>query len=164
LRYFIDTEYFDDCSTVELVAIGVVAEDGREFFAVSADFDDEKPSPWLRANVLPLLPPRTDSAWMGRVEIRDRLRAFVGTDAEFWSVCAEWDWYLLVRLFGGLNDLPPSWPMTCWDLWQRALHLGNPPLPKHTGREHHALEDARWHKQVYEALAEAERVSPKAAR
>ena len=30
MRYFYDTEFIEDGTTIELVSIGVVAEDGRE--------------------------------------------------------------------------------------------------------------------------------------
>ena len=39
MRYFYDTEFIEDGETIELVSFGVVAEDGREFYAVSSDFD-----------------------------------------------------------------------------------------------------------------------------
>ena len=39
MRYFYDTEFIEDGSTIELVSIGIVAEDGREFYAVSTEFD-----------------------------------------------------------------------------------------------------------------------------
>lgn len=158
MRYFLDTEYLDDGTSTELVSIGLVADDGREFFAVSSEFDAQTASKWVRENVLSLLPARDDPVWMPRKAVRHNVEEFVGQYPEFWSVCAAWDWYLLVRLFGGLNDLPATWPMACWDLWQWALHLGDPALPTHAGREHHALEDARWHKVVYDALdAEAKK-------
>ena len=39
LRYFYDCEFIEDGSTIELVSIGFVDEDGREFYAVSTEFD-----------------------------------------------------------------------------------------------------------------------------
>ena len=52
VRYFYDCEFIEDGTTIELVSIGVVAEDGREFYAVSTEFDPGKAGPWVRANVL----------------------------------------------------------------------------------------------------------------
>ncbi len=37
MRYFYDTEFIDDGRTIELISIGVTAEDGREYYAVSTD-------------------------------------------------------------------------------------------------------------------------------
>ena len=38
--YFYDCEFIEDGRTIDLVSIGVVDEDGREFYAVSTEFDD----------------------------------------------------------------------------------------------------------------------------
>lgn len=42
MRYFYDCEFIEDGRTIELVSIGVVCEDGREFYAVSTEFDPER--------------------------------------------------------------------------------------------------------------------------
>ena len=39
MRYFYDTEFIDNGRIIDLISIGVVAEDGREFYAVSTEFD-----------------------------------------------------------------------------------------------------------------------------
>ena len=46
MRYFYDTEFIEDGSTIELVSIGIVAEDGREFYAVSTEFDASNANEW----------------------------------------------------------------------------------------------------------------------
>ena len=38
-RFFIDTEFVEDGKTIDLISIGIVCEDGREFYAVSTEFD-----------------------------------------------------------------------------------------------------------------------------
>ncbi|MGO2515400.1 MAG: polyadenylate-specific 3'-exoribonuclease AS, partial [Corynebacterium variabile] len=53
MRYFYDTEFIEDGRTIDLVSIGVVAEDGREFYAVSSDFNERRAGSWVRRNVLP---------------------------------------------------------------------------------------------------------------
>ena len=57
VRYFYDTEFIDNGRIIELISIGVVAEDGREYYAISTEFDPERAGRWVRANVLPKLPP-----------------------------------------------------------------------------------------------------------
>ena len=42
MRFFYDCEFIEDGTTIDLVSIGVVGEDGREFYAVSTGFDPEK--------------------------------------------------------------------------------------------------------------------------
>lgn len=56
MRYFYDTEFIDNGRIIDLISIGVVAEDGREFYAVSTEFDPESAGRWVRHNVLPKLP------------------------------------------------------------------------------------------------------------
>src|ERR1700722_11386002 len=70
VRYFYDTEFIDDGHTIELISIGVVAEDGREYYAVSTEFNPERAGGWVRANVLPKLPPPASQVWRSRARIR----------------------------------------------------------------------------------------------
>ena len=138
---------------------GAVAEDGREFYAISTEFDPDSAKPWVKENVLPHLEPRGDPVWKPRAAIAKEFLAFVGDEpAEFWSLIATYDWYLVTRLlFGGLDDLPSNWPMECWDLHQWAWRLGNPEFPSFEGLPHHALRDAHYHKRVYAFLVDYER-------
>ena len=46
VQYFYDTEFIENGRTIDLVSIGVVAEDGREFYAVSKEFDANAAGPW----------------------------------------------------------------------------------------------------------------------
>ncbi len=52
MRYFYDTEFIDDGRHIELISIGVVAEDGREYYAQSVEFDESKASLWVQEHVL----------------------------------------------------------------------------------------------------------------
>ncbi len=45
VRYFYDTEFIDNGRTIELISIGVAAEDGREYYAISTEFDPESGRP-----------------------------------------------------------------------------------------------------------------------
>ena len=56
VRYFYDTEFIDNGRIIDLISIGVVAEDGREFYAVSTEFDPESAGRWVRSHLLPKLP------------------------------------------------------------------------------------------------------------
>src|SRR5712675_2913217 len=66
MRYFFDTEFYEDGKTIDLISIGIVAEDGREFYAVSQDAQLHRVSDWVRSNVLPRLPAYGDPAWKPR--------------------------------------------------------------------------------------------------
>lgn len=58
MRLYIDTEFIEDGRTIDLISIGIVAENGDEYYAVSSEFDFRKlaANPWLRENVWPGLP------------------------------------------------------------------------------------------------------------
>src|ERR1700760_1589620 len=91
MRFFYDCEFIEDGTTIELVSIGVVAEDGREFYAVSTEFDPSRAIDWVRRNVLDKLPSPADPAWRSRARIRDDLLAFLtesGEPVELWAVVA----------------------------------------------------------------------------
>lgn len=51
-RYFIDTEFIEDGRTIDLISIGIVAEDGREYYAINRDCDFRKAGDWVLKNVL----------------------------------------------------------------------------------------------------------------
>src|SRR4051812_25085552 len=102
MRYFIDTEFFEDGTTIELISIGIVAEDGREYYACNTDFSwaryerwqRETGDDWLKRNVFPHLPKWGAAAWKLRGEIHRDLAAFLEADPkpEFWAYCADYDW------------------------------------------------------------------------
>ncbi len=51
MRYFYDCEFIEDGKTIDLISIGIVAEDGRELYLQSAEFDAEKASSWVQDHV-----------------------------------------------------------------------------------------------------------------
>lgn len=58
-RFFYDTEFVEDGRTIGLLSMGVVCEDGREFYAVNQSsqvMSSAVQHEWLRANVVPYLP------------------------------------------------------------------------------------------------------------
>jgi hypothetical protein len=55
MRYFYDTEFLDDGKTIDLVSIGIVCEDGREYYAQSVEFEPKNANPWVKENVFPHL-------------------------------------------------------------------------------------------------------------
>jgi 3' exoribonuclease, RNase T-like len=162
VRYFLDTEFYEDGSTIDLISIGVVCSDGRELYAINQDARLDRVSPWLRANVLPHLPPYTSDLWIPRSKIRDLLADFVwngGLDPdaknEFWAYYADYDWIAVCQVFGTMMDLPKNFPMHCMDVKQYAVMVGNPELPTQAlGTVHDALEDARQCARMYRFLRE----------
>lgn len=61
MKYFIDQEFIEGWHKpflgkrrhhIDLISIGIVAEDGREFYAISNEFNPKDANEWVRANVL----------------------------------------------------------------------------------------------------------------
>lgn len=152
MRYFFDTEFIDQRFALRLLSIGVVAEDGREFYAV-VNFDDWElagdAGAWLRENVIARLQPVRSPIVRRQPldEIRADLLAFLGDDAapEFWAYYGAHDWVALCGLMGGLLALPAGWPWLVRDLRVELDREGFANV-KDDGRadEHNALADARW--------------------
>jgi hypothetical protein len=153
-RYIYDTEFIEDGTTIDLVSIGVVSEDGtRELYCVSTEFDPDKAIPWVRRNVLDQLPSPADTAWCSRATIRDRLLEFLtadGEDIELWAWYGAYDHVAICQLWGAMRALPRALPRFTRDLRQRWEDVGSPPLPADPPGQHDALVDARhnlarWH-------------------
>jgi hypothetical protein len=165
MKYFYDTEFIEDGKTIDLISIGIVAEDGREYYAISKEFKPRKASQWVKDNVIAKLPPRKvnpmyesprlvgeSKAWKSREQIKQDILAFIGEDKpEFWAYYADYDHVALCQLFGTMMDLPKGWPMYTRDLKQLLDENGNPKMPK-PKNEHNALADAKWVKDVYYKL------------
>ena len=149
-RFWFDTEFYEDGERINLISIGIVAEDGREYYA-ETDHAHQLASvnDWLRANVYPHL--SDGSACRPRKQIADEIVAFCGDCPEFWAYYADYDWVVLCQLFGRMIDLPKGWPMYCRDIKQIADQYGVR-LPKQEGAEHNALADARWNKLAFDRL------------
>jgi len=150
MKYFFDTEFIEDGKTIDLISIGIVSEDGREFYAESWAIPWDKANRWVLDNVKPHLN-RVSS--LDRVQMKKAILDFIGKDLpEFWAYYADYDWVVLCQLFGTMMDLPKGWPMYCRDVKQLCDQLGDPKLPEQKSTEHHALEDAKWTKEAWEFL------------
>jgi hypothetical protein len=156
VRYFYDCEFIEDGCTIDLVSIGVVGEDGREFYAVSTQFDGSRAIDWVRKHVLDKLPSPADPAWRSRECIRDELLAFLtepGEPIELWAWIAAYDHVALAQLWGDMRALPRKIPRFTHELKQRWEDAGSPPLPPAPPDQHDALADARHNLARWRALA-----------
>jgi hypothetical protein len=147
-RIWMDTEFIEDGRTIDLISIGLVREDGAEYYAESAECDLSKASDWVRDNVLPHLTGDRRPRGIIALEIED----FVGKKPEIWGYYCDYDWVALCQLYGTMMDLPKDWPMFCLDIKQLCVSLGDPRLPEQGKGEHNALADARWNRAAWEFL------------
>lgn len=160
MRYFYDTEFDQTATGYDLISIGVVAEDGRTFEAVSAEADWERirQNSWLMENVVRHLPP--ESEWKQRRSIAEELFMFLTEDdrpPELWGWFSSWDHTCLTKLYGGIPS--PDWlPDFTHDL--RAV-IEYVDLPRSVFRslpifevDHSALGGAQKTKETFDIVAE----------
>lgn len=164
INYFLDCEFVEDGQTIQLLSIGIIAEDGRELYlqteraAFYHKYPEQCPHEWIRNNVVPSL----DDSSATRSEMQEAIVSFVyGTDErptiegylntkpKFWGYYADYDHVALCQLFGTMMDLPQGFPMYTRDLKQTLDELGNPNIPPQVSGEHNALNDAKWIKNTY---------------
>jgi hypothetical protein len=172
MRYFIDTEFSErgPGKPIDLISIGVVAEDGREFYACNRDFKRRHASPWVRENVLPLLPEQNPTpppygsprlarealAWMPFKEIRGAILDFIGygDTPEFWTYFGAFDYVVLSQIMGGMVSWPNDWPYYALDLRQWLDERDLQHVKQPDDAPHDALQDARWIRETYQRYTE----------
>jgi hypothetical protein len=150
--YFLDTEFIEEgpYKPIQLISIGLVCEDGREFYCVSEEFDSSTANDWVKENVLNHL---GNSTPISLKQIALDIKTFCsGEKPEFWGYYADYDWVVFCQIFGSMVDLPKGWPMYCRDIKQLCFSLGDPELPKQESKEHNALLDAKWNKLAWHFL------------
>lgn len=152
MKYFIDFEFIEGFTKpglwplvgkkrhfIDLISVGIYCEDGREYYAISKDFNPKDANDWVRENVLSKLPtqypsqydsPRLRSEamlWKRNNLISFEILEFFKCEYDngFWSspegievygYYADYDWVLFCSLFGRMIDLPKGFPMYCKDL------------------------------------------------
>lgn len=159
MRFFLDTEFFEDGSDepIKLISLAMTSEYGDEIYVVNNDFNWSEASPWLVENVLPHIedghPLRVSFADIGPLVLGWISRTAGASKPEFWGYYADYDWVVFCQLFGRMVDLPSNFPKYCMDLKQFSKMLGDPNLPKQEAKLHSALNDARWMRVTWDFLA-----------
>lgn len=150
MKYFIDTEFIEGLKKplfgksrhfIDLISIGIVAEDGRTYYAISNEFRYKDADTWVQKNVIDPMYIHTVSVdarnslnvtnyhkYFGKSnrQIAEEIKIFIHLPFinygeithEFYGYYADYDWVLLCSLFGRMIDLPKGFPMYCRDLKQ----------------------------------------------
>ncbi|MFC8008661.1 3'-5' exoribonuclease domain-containing protein [Streptomyces cinereoruber] len=149
-----DLEFLEDGRTIDLISIGMVCENGREYYAVSLELADPsrrgrrfrrrvRQHSWLMENVVPNLPqPHGDwrmhmpEKWLfnyrdpavkSRQRIAREVAEFIraaGPDVELWADYGAYDHVALAQLWGPMIALPDGVPMFTHDIQQEARRQG----------------------------------------
>ena len=140
MNLYFDTEFTGLHKDTTLISIGIVAEDGRKFYAEFTDYDREQCDDWIKENVIANLlynasakvyeRPRDemdcyvkDKKDLVSVALRDWLSQF--NSVQFVSDVCHYDFVLLVDIFGSAWDLPRNVSPVCHDISQDiANHYG----------------------------------------
>lgn len=159
-----DTEFNpQDRENSGFISAGFGDMAGNTYYAVNADVDfaGVLAVPWLVDNVVPHLPLREDGLGLDLDHpdvkplsvIREEIGAFLldGEErAELVMYYGSQDMMRMYGIFGWLWDgFPRGLPTWFRELKAMLVDAGSPPIPKHGGREHHALDDALWNLEIY---------------
>jgi Predicted exonuclease of the beta-lactamase fold involved in RNA processing len=170
MKVYYDTEFLENGSTIRLISIGLIREDGKSLYRVVYDYTlmkDVFMHPWLRQNVVPSLPyEMTEDGValthghpdylkvMDRAGIAEDVKRFLvdTPNLELWAYYSAYDHVALCQLFGRMIDLPNGIPMYTNDLRSEIQRMGNVRVPEQLGGHHNALADATWNKDTHEYL------------
>lgn len=164
MNLFMDTEFHENGTIIDLISIGVVREDGAKYYAetghaLSLASGDMRIGPdanldtvtWLEKHVRPHL--RLGDAVKDRDTIRRELIEFFGPVPKIWAAWGAYDAVALMQIFGRMVDKPEHWPYYVGDVIQLCDFVGFDPKTIPQGdSEHDALADAMWVKRVYDAI------------
>jgi hypothetical protein len=154
MKYFLDTEFIEGFRKplfgkrshfIDLISIGIVAEDGRTYYAISNEYNYNDADDWVKENVIiPMYTQEISGDRRNHIDaehfhkcipngksnkqIAEEIKHFCNPELflhntaepelEFYGYYADYDWVLLCSLFGRMIDLPKYFPMYCKDLKQ----------------------------------------------
>lgn len=168
-KYFFDVEFNEITTTLkngkklsypDFISIGIVGEDGREYYGVSNEFNmaAARKDEWISENVIAKLPPAGERK--SKAEIGRELMEFTGkSEARFYFWVAAQDAYLLSDLISpSFLQRPRNVAEVIHNLGQTFEMMGCPhaliPDRPSASMQHNALEDAKWLKQFHDNLIE----------
>jgi len=122
-KIFWDLEFTGLHKLTTAISIGLVAEDGKEFYAEFTDYDKQQIDGFLAGRVLPKLilhdyvfsrdyNPDDEIVYVkGDIDLIaqtlfDWLSKYQENGIEMWGDCHSYDWVLFISIFGNAFDLP----------------------------------------------------------
>jgi len=111
MRLFVDTE-FTDLLECDLLSIGIVSEDGHEFYAESSDTDWTKSGDFARVAVLPKLR-APEANIFSETELSQRLRAWLASLAHGEQIVVsvdhpiDWEFFVYLARDPDTLEMPP---------------------------------------------------------
>jgi len=138
----------NDRLVLDLISLGIVCEDGREFYAEREGFDWATASEGLTA-------PRLRQDGEPLAEIKRQLRRFMNEDprVELWALDGTLEAFTLLTMLVDPSR-PSHWPRHYRDVMDLASAEGltRLELPRQPIQPHDALEDAEWCRHVHDFI------------
>lgn len=125
MKVFFDTEFTGLKQNTTLISIGLIADNGKTFYAELNDFNKDQIDSWLQENVINKLSfnnqhyiiPRVSVTYADNykmkgnsqdvsIQLKSWLEQF--DEVEIWSDCLSYDWVLFNNLFGTAFDIPKN--------------------------------------------------------
>lgn len=159
MRIYFDTEFTGLHQNTTLISIGMVDENGREFYGISKDYDQSQVDDWIGDNVIRHL--LNERHYMGSaVEVALEIDRWFSAYAkvEMWSDTLAYDWVLFCQLFGHAFKIPKNVYYIPFDIATLMKIKGvDPDINREEfagveGSKHNALHDARVIKACYDKL------------
>lgn len=177
MKVYFDTEFTGLHKGTTLISIGLISEDGDEFYAEFNDFDESQVNDWIKENVL-------DHLVMNGEPIDDKSIYHIGTKEEIKNDLTQWLWLfesvelvsdvchydmvMFCDIFGGAFDIPNHVSACCHDINQdiaryfgiselQAFDKSREELVKQFGRsvigeKHNSLYDAKVIREIYQSI------------
>lgn len=161
MKIFFDTEFTGLQQRTYLLSIGMIAEDGRIFYAEYDHPNNFKLDDWIKENVIANF--TGENTFDNTANLVERIENFLRpyNEVEMWSDCLAYDWVLFCQLWGGAFGVPKKIYYIPFDICTVMKIKGVDPdinreeYAKMTGVKHNALHDARVIKKCYEKLMSA---------
>lgn len=171
MRIFYDCEFVERGRDlpIQLVSIGMIREDGTELYRINPEcLSNVSKHPWLSVNVGPYLPikaspgildwdkdhPEYEYVSMSLDNLIADVLAFIQAvpNVELWAYYSAYDHVVLCQLFGSMAELPAGVPMFTHDVQQLIEMHPDVVLPSEPWKIHHAMDDARWARDAFNAV------------
>lgn len=137
MKIFFDTEFTGLHKDTTLISIGLVSQDGKQFYAEFTDYDGKQVGDWIQENVirntLLFLWRTRESTYIenfhcgNKEEISFMLHNWLSQfdTVELVSDCSHYDMVLFADLFGSAYNLPSNVCPACFDICQEIARYYN---------------------------------------
>lgn len=175
MKIFFDTEFTGLHKNTTLISIGLIAEDGKYFYAELRDYDKSQVDEWIKNNVIANtsylkekdnmeVASRSYSAFYmptTKEQLQEDLKEWLlqFEEVEIWSDCLAYDWVLFNDIFGHAFNIPKNVYYIPFDICTLFKLKGiDPDISREEfanmvcDEKHNALHDAKVIKACYEKL------------